>query len=264
MQLLAACLADDWPARNRGQGGYACTPLAQPPPGQEDCEHPSTNIYRDLIIQELRESFHHLLGLLEMAQAQDATRNLDLSKLPEFTYEPLDDGSTDLRLLHVLPGLDNSGRINVEMWNVSSKGKGNNDYPEYQCLSYTWGAPDDGHVICLNGRSFRIRRNLWDFLSQAAQTLSMQAFWFDAICIDQSSVREKNIQVTRMGQIYRRAQTVMVWFGNDISLIPLARFMAHGNSMEYSHEVDQTDRELSYVAFWNHSYWTRACELCCK
>ncbi len=38
--------------------------------------------------------------------------------------------------------------------------------------------------------------------------------WIDAICIDQSSIAEKSMQVPLMSDIYTRAHTVFVWLGD--------------------------------------------------
>lgn len=190
---------------------------------------------------------------------------LETSESDEFIYEPLANVSTDFRLLQVLPDKRN-GRTQVELWNISSSPTESTsvDYPDYQCLSYTWGAPDGGHEIYLNGCLFHVRRNLSDFLHQAALSLPMQPLWIDAICINQQAIQEKNIQVTRMGSIYNRAQRVMVWLGKDVSLVPLARYMAHDFSLEYAQDHSLADREASFAAFWNHPYWTRACKLLSK
>jgi hypothetical protein len=37
--------------------------------------------------------------------------------------------------------------------------------------------------------------------------------WIDSICIDQTNVAEKNVQVALMGEIYKGADQVVVWLG---------------------------------------------------
>ena len=41
-----------------------------------------------------------------------------------------------------------------------------------------------------------------------------QSIWIDAICIDQTNQRERNLQVNLMGEIYHRARAVVVWLGD--------------------------------------------------
>ncbi|KAM5356486.1 hypothetical protein ACJ41O_003132 [Fusarium nematophilum] len=42
-----------------------------------------------------------------------------------------------------------------------------------------------------------------------------QYLWIDAICLNQKDEVEKSIQVPAMGEIYREAETVIVWLGED-------------------------------------------------
>ncbi|KAL1618267.1 hypothetical protein SLS56_010631 [Neofusicoccum ribis] len=43
---------------------------------------------------------------------------------------------------------------------------------------------------------------------------SPELFWIDAICINQQDLAERSAQVLLMPQIYGRAESVLVWFGN--------------------------------------------------
>jgi len=37
----------------------------------------------------------------------------------------------------------------------------------------------------------------------------------DSVCIDQQSIKEKNVQVSMMGQIFATAKRVVVWLGEE-------------------------------------------------
>ena len=69
--------------------------------------------------------------------------------------------------------------------------------------------------ILVNGKSFLVRRNLYEFLEAAGTSFPRLAIWIDAICIDQFNHAEKNQQVRQMGKIYTAAENVVVWLGND-------------------------------------------------
>ncbi|OAL05129.1 hypothetical protein IQ06DRAFT_242916, partial [Phaeosphaeriaceae sp. SRC1lsM3a] len=84
---------------------------------------------------------------------------------------------------------------------------------QYQAVSYTWGDPPADHVIELNGTSFSVLRNLWAFLHQARANRVTGYLWIDAICIDQTTIAERNHQVGMMGDIYYSASNVIVWLG---------------------------------------------------
>lgn len=69
------------------------------------------------------------------------------------------------------------------------------------------------HTIELEDIFFRVRQNLWDFLYRARANGITGYLWIDAICIDQTRVRERNHQVNVMGDIYLKAECVIVWLG---------------------------------------------------
>jgi hypothetical protein len=84
---------------------------------------------------------------------------------------------------------------------------------QYTALSYTWGDAPADCIIELNGQPFHVRRNLWDFLDRARKADFVWYLWIDALCIDQSTVRERNHQVALMGKMYSQAREVLVWLG---------------------------------------------------
>ncbi|KAH6664129.1 heterokaryon incompatibility protein-domain-containing protein [Halenospora varia] len=95
--------------------------------------------------------------------------------------------------------------------------------PDYQALSYVWGA-EDAALQCLNiiedegSSQFLIKPNLDDALRQFRRGIparSSQLLWIDAICINQGNIPEKNTQIRKMAMIYNRAETVVVWLGTE-------------------------------------------------
>jgi hypothetical protein len=127
-------------------------------------------------------------------------------------------------------------------------------------LSYMWGEARDVGEILLNGRLRRVRQNVHEFLEHAERLYPMQPLWIDSLCIDQDSIYEKNIQVTRMGLIYNRAKEIIVWLGQDPLLLLAARFI---NQCVHTQPSSEHTSEIraSVVAFWGHPYWRRICEL---
>jgi hypothetical protein len=105
--------------------------------------------------------------------------------------------------------------------------------PPYICLSYTWGDPVDERAIEINGKVLKVRENLWRFLHVASKQFSNLYLWIDALCkfgisikklglfrseltpfprigIDQTNTTERNHQVQQMGNIYTRADSVLI------------------------------------------------------
>jgi hypothetical protein len=157
-----------------------------------------------------------------------------------------DISSTNIRVIEDLVR-DVEGRISCKLRTISLEWKDDerrSQRPEsYVALSYTWGPPDAGKSISIDGKPFEVRDNLWDFLNEACTrgtftrsrdtTLlderirasfpgiyfpargEQDYLWIDAICIDQSQVEERNHQVAMMGKIYSWARKVLVWLGQS-------------------------------------------------
>ncbi|KAF2115571.1 heterokaryon incompatibility protein-domain-containing protein [Lophiotrema nucula] len=97
--------------------------------------------------------------------------------------------------------------------------------PEYETVSYTWGGEDDDSTP--SGPVYI--GPYWDVLLQTKNCCSMLQFmrpwrgirtiWVDALCINQQDPQEREIQVSKMRQIYEHCSRVVVYLGSD--LIPL-------------------------------------------
>jgi hypothetical protein len=83
----------------------------------------------------------------------------------------------------------------------------------YSCLSYTWQPVKPRHNIEINGKRVDVGENLYQFLYAARSTNITNPLWIDALCINQSHEREKNHQVSQMGDIYKMSDKVFVWLG---------------------------------------------------
>jgi len=51
--------------------------------------------------------------------------------------------------------------------------------------------------------------------------------WIDALCIDQADLQEKGHQVAHMGQIFRRADRVVIWLGDTGDVPPSEIWVEH-------------------------------------
>jgi hypothetical protein len=97
------------------------------------------------------------------------------------------------------------------------------DQPRYVALSYVWGASTLSrpyHRIQIGNQKLRITRNCEAALYTILKEQGPVAIWVDSICIDQSSLSERNHQIGLMGSIYERAHTVLVWLSPDSPLLP--------------------------------------------
>ncbi|RKL31101.1 hypothetical protein BFJ70_g9845 [Fusarium oxysporum] len=87
------------------------------------------------------------------------------------------------------------------------------DLIPYEGLSYVWGSQDTPDKIEVNGKTLAITASLHDALWHLRQTDEDRILWVDALCIDQSNIKERGHQVNHMGEIYRKADNVILWLG---------------------------------------------------
>ncbi|KAK5116708.1 hypothetical protein LTR62_007382 [Meristemomyces frigidus] len=85
----------------------------------------------------------------------------------------------------------------------------------YTAVSYTWGAPVFDHCVLINGFPVKVTATVDNLLRHIRLTGSSAALWIDQICIDQSSIADKEGQVALMGSIYRKAQNTLIWLGTE-------------------------------------------------
>ncbi len=129
----------------------------------------------------------------------------------KFSYAPLLHSSS-FRLLRLkgrrrlFSNVDDA--IEVEIFETSLDG-----HPTYEAISYTWDQQPIGQPLSCNGQTLQVTANAVTVLKALRLTGSDRMVWLDAICIDQSSVADKNCQVPKMGRIYRQAQRALIWLG---------------------------------------------------
>ncbi|KAK5736563.1 hypothetical protein LTR17_007382 [Elasticomyces elasticus] len=103
---------------------------------------------------------------------------------------------------------------------------GSPDCPSYRAVSYTWGPKSSTikpisissqgnplHEEPTDERRSLHSQNLFDLLNQLRSEQSDCWLWIDALCINQDDADERSHQVKIMGDIFRAANTVLVWLG---------------------------------------------------
>ncbi|KAK2023185.1 HET-domain-containing protein [Colletotrichum zoysiae] len=83
----------------------------------------------------------------------------------------------------------------------------------YEALSYVWGDAKTYEPVTMDGRPFLIRKSLHEALAALRGASERRVLWVDAVCINQGSVAERNLQVRQMNRIYAGAALVDVWLG---------------------------------------------------
>ena len=83
----------------------------------------------------------------------------------------------------------------------------------YLALSYAWGDECDVYEIIVNGRAFKVTRNLYEALVYLYDANVSYPIWIDALCINQDDAMEKSVQLRRIRDVYAEAGRTIVWLG---------------------------------------------------
>lgn len=178
---------------------------------------------------------------------------------PSSVYEKLDSSLKQIRLIQLTSRRTSQKiRCKIQTFDLES-------CPRYKALSYAWGPSEDRQQIFVNGHSVVIQRNLYDFLQVFQERKDRGLIWIDQLCIDQSSIREKNHQVGFMDIIYARAWATFIWLGPDpnsgLAFAAIRRCACDEDDPEetklkWSSLVTQPEKEAFY-AMLSEPYWTR-------
>ncbi|KAI1868353.1 hypothetical protein JX265_007176 [Neoarthrinium moseri] len=133
--------------------------------------------------------------------------------VPLYQYEPLEKNC--IRVVDLQPAQTSVEQLRCRFVNVDLD---KDDIP-YECISYTWGAPDFDHAVSIISKetpcNIRITENLADALRRFRLTDRPRRLWADAICINQEDDGEKSTQIPLMGNIFHGALGVLVWLGSS-------------------------------------------------
>ncbi|KAI0384080.1 HET-domain-containing protein [Hypomontagnella monticulosa] len=120
----------------------------------------------------------------------------------------LDSTAGEVRVLEILPGTeDDPIKCHLKVCNLND-----DDIPEV--LSYVWGKIWSDERISVDGKSFRVTKNLFESLRGLRNPDVSRTIWIDAICINQADNEEKTGQVRLMGDIYSKAKQTIIWLGD--------------------------------------------------
>lgn len=144
----------------------------------------------------------------------DQTAATDWNKRPRYEYTPLDRHTRQKKLLHLHVSQHGDQPLEGKIVIASLT-----DQPVYNALSYVWGSTTPEDEIIIDGRVQPITRNLSNALHvirRHHEGDEQMVLWADGVCMDQSSIEEKNHQVPLMRTIFETAQMVLIWL--DISI----------------------------------------------
>ena len=117
---------------------------------------------------------------------------------------------TSTRILYLLPSSCQDAALQCRLVEVELQ-----EAPKYNALSYVWGDELNFSSIFYNEAEIPITLNLEAALKQFRDSKQEIALWVDSICINQEDMVEKAKQIQIMGDIYSKAEKVLIWFGSE-------------------------------------------------
>ncbi|KAK3112434.1 hypothetical protein LTR53_011296 [Teratosphaeriaceae sp. CCFEE 6253] len=138
--------------------------------------------------------------------------------LPRYKYEPLDESTSQIRMMVLHPGASDDV-ITVSLETITLPVDDEQACPEFEALSYTWGSlTDPTNLIVRDGSTaslstISIMPNLATALPYLRLPDRARRLWIDAVSINQADLAERSSQVKLMSAIYGRAALVLIWLG---------------------------------------------------
>ena len=180
-------------------------------------------------------------------------------------YRPLDPEKREVRFMRILStdGGNTSTTIHCEVQTFSLDQR-----PDYKALSYAWTKEQPTCQIRVNGRPFPVRPNLYEYLRIVHAESQSGWIFIDAICINQDDLAERSAQVRLMGSIYREAEEVIAWLGQEGPVyrnmpVKVRRRCEEGFDRATTQgtnplsEMDNRTQQCFVISSCRSQYWTR-------
>lgn len=168
--------------------------------------------------------FSHESSFPGYATGWEFSRTMSVEHSQYTQYMQLEEGQ--IRLLALRQGSNQDEPIECELSSCEL-----DNAPSYEALSYFWGTNQNIRVISLHGSTFRVREDLYNALRRLRQCQTSRILWVDFICIDQSNQAEIYSQISRLGDIYAKAESVAVYLGEAT--------MATDQAMDYLMQIKE-------------------------
>lgn len=134
------------------------------------------------------------------------------------------------------------------------------EHPPYKAISYAWGDPTLTKVVSVfqdncHGR-LKVPINLRNALIAMQHKTEDVFVWADSVCINQKDNNEKTQQLSRIPDIYGKAEKVVVWLGVEKNQSDRAQALLR----QLAHAEVQLNPDLdlsSVVSLFDRDYWNR-------
>jgi len=144
-----------------------------------------------------------------------------------YQHRPLS-SARSIRVLRLEPAEHTSEEIKCRLEEVSL-----DEVSDFDALSYSWDAQSLSHPVLCGFKSLnadgtdsygvlKVTYNCLAAMRQLRRPDETRTLWIDSICIDQSSIEERNQQVPLMGKLYSTARAVVIWLGESSDKVEAA------------------------------------------
>jgi hypothetical protein len=156
----------------------------------------------------------------------DNPPSIELNDIETYEYKELKNG--EIRILHLQRGnVNDSVLISISREKLDRKMM-QDEKLKYKALSWQWGTREADKYVYVKDKDsgslsifkLGVKSNLLDALKRLRLRDKEIRLWVDAICIDQSkeesdNASEKSNQISMMTAIYRIAEEVCIWIGQE-------------------------------------------------
>ncbi|KAN0090031.1 Heterokaryon incompatibility protein (HET) domain containing protein [Hyaloscypha variabilis] len=130
--------------------------------------------------------------------------------MPPSCYTPINTEKQEFRIVTIEPAPDHDQPIKCTL-SVACLSA----VPEFAAVSYVWGDASIANQISLDDKEFYVTTNLFHLLRRLRRPDAAFVCWIDAVCINQQDIPERNSQVLLRGELYKSAQYVIIWLGEE-------------------------------------------------
>ncbi|XEV03017.1 hypothetical protein FSHL1_008304 [Fusarium sambucinum] len=134
-----------------------------------------------------------------------------------YTYKPV--SKSEIRLVVFKTSGPDEQQLEASIKNVTLDPE---NPTTYTALSYCWGDAVERIEVPCDGEILSITKSLHEALAEITKSRQSEPLWIDQICINQEDIAEKSEQVSKMNEIYDKAETVVAWLGPAVDNTELA------------------------------------------
>jgi hypothetical protein len=150
-----------------------------------------------------------------------------------YQYKKLPDVRT-IRVLSIKRHVYKDGTESKSKFYYSLETVSLDDGQHYEAVSYVWGDNHLSKCLVLEDGSFvMITASLVEALPRLAESSITGYLWIDQLCIDQTTLAERNHQIKIMGEIYSRSIRVLIFLSHhELALKHLMPLFGYATNIE--------------------------------